>query len=46
MKMTLSEYYRRLSEFEPLPDRELISPWNPTDVAAIKAAIGIGVENC
>jgi hypothetical protein len=46
MKMELSEYYRLLCKFEGLPNREFISPWNPANVAAIKAAIETGVENC
>jgi hypothetical protein len=36
MKMKFSECYRILCEFEGLPYREMVHPWNQGDIAAIK----------
>jgi hypothetical protein len=36
MKMKFSEYHRILAEFEGLPYREMVHPWNQGDIAAIK----------
>jgi hypothetical protein len=43
MKMEYSKYLRGLSEFEGLPQRELISVWNPADITSIKEVLRIGV---